>query len=152
MCYNKKKTGGQMAVIGVTGARKLTTEQIEQVRYEVWEIDRAGNEWHVGDAAGVDEVARHWVENGRVEVYEIAGREKWHYAERSARMVKAIAARGGELHAWINKPAPGLLKPAKNWKGANGSGTWGTVAMARGLGLKVVAHWLEDGIEAPEWL
>lgn len=55
-----------MAVIGVTGARKLTTEQVEQIKYELWELDRIGTEWHIGDAAGVDEVARNWVVNGTV--------------------------------------------------------------------------------------
>ena len=141
-----------MAVIGVTGARKLTTEQVEQVKYEVWELDHAGNEWHIGDAAGVDEVARNWVVNGELNIYEVTGSEKWNYAERSTRMVKAIAAAGGTLHAWANKPAPTGLKPAKNWKGANGSGTWGTVALAKGLGVSVELHWLVDGLEAPEWL
>jgi hypothetical protein len=152
ICYNKKKRVEKMAVIGVTGARKLTTEQVEQLKYELWELDRIGTEWHIGDAAGVDEVARNWVVNGTVTTYEVTGSEKWNYAERSTRMVKAIAAAGGTLHAWANKPAPKGLKPAKNWKGANGSGTWGTVALACGLGVKVELHWLEDGLEAPDWL
>lgn len=141
-----------MAVIGVTGARKLTTEQVEQVRYELWELDILGTEWHIGDAAGVDEVARNWVINGTVKTYEVMGGEKWHYAERSTRMVKAIAAAGGTLHAWVNKPAPQALKPAKSWGKANGSGTWGTVALALGLGVTVEIHWLVDGLEAPDWL
>jgi hypothetical protein len=87
-----------------------------------------------------------------VKTYEVMGGEKWHYAERSTRMVKAIATAGGTLHAWANKPAPQGLKPAKNWRSANGSGTWGTVALAHGLGVKVELHWLADELEAPEWL
>jgi hypothetical protein len=141
-----------MAVIGVTGARKLTTEQEEQIKYELWELDHAGNEWHIGDAAGVDELARNWVVNGKLNIYEVNGSEKWHYAERSTRMVKAIASAGGTLHAWANKPAPQGLKPAKNWKTANGSGTWGTIALAKGLGVTVELHWLVDGLEAPDWI
>jgi len=138
--------------IGVTGARKLTTEQVEQVKYEMWELDRDGNVWHVGDAGGVDAIAHEWVKNGTVKTYEVLGSEKWHYAERSTRMVKAIAAAGGTLHAWVNKPAPKELKPAKSWGKANGSGTWGTVALAKGLGLEVEMHWLTDEIEEPDWL
>ena len=141
-----------MAVIGVTGARRLTTTQAEQLKYELWELDRAGNQWHVGDAVGVDELARKWVKNGELIIYEVNGNAKWNYAERSTRMVKAIAAAGGTLHAWANKPAPQGLKPAKNWGAAGGSGTWGTVALAKGLGVEVELHWLEDGLEKPDWL
>jgi hypothetical protein len=141
-----------MAVIGVTGARQLTAEQVEQLKYELWELDRAGNKWHIGDAAGVDEVARNWVENGELVVHEVTGNAKWNYAERSTRMVKAVAEAGGTLHAWADKPAPQGLKPAKNWRGANGSGTWGTVALAKGLGVNVEMHWLVDGLAEPDWL
>ncbi len=94
-----------MAVIGVTGARKLTTEQVEQIKYELWELDHAGNVWHIGDAAGVDSVAREWVQNGTLKTYEVTGNERWNYAERSTRMVKAIAESGGTLHAWAIAPS-----------------------------------------------
>ena len=51
-------------------------------------------------------------------------------------MVKALAAENGVLHAWPNKSAPPELQPSRSWpKGAQGSGTWGTIALAVGLGL-----------------
>jgi hypothetical protein len=33
---------------GVTGARKLNKMEVEQMRYELWELDRDGTCWHIG--------------------------------------------------------------------------------------------------------
>jgi hypothetical protein len=78
--------------------------------------------------------------------------QKWQLAARSTKLVKALAAKGGMLHAWANKLAPEGLKPSKCWKCASGSGTWGTVALAVGLGVKVELHWLGEERVKPEWL
>jgi hypothetical protein len=67
-------------------------------------------------------------------------------------MVEAIAACGGTLYAWINKPCPDGVKPCKKWMSAKGSGTWGTIALAVGLGVPVVVHTLETQIALPDWL
>jgi hypothetical protein len=68
-------------------------------------------------------------------------------------MVKAALAAGATLHAWPNKPAPVGLKPAKSWpKGAEGSGTWGTIALAVGLRLTVELHPLAELGELPDWV
>ncbi|AFY73572.1 hypothetical protein Syn7502_01504 [Synechococcus sp. PCC 7502] len=140
-----------MQVIGVTGARKLTAVEIEQVKYELWELDRDGTHWHIGDADGVDKTARNWVA-GEQTHYNTEGMQKWQLAARSTKLVKALAANGGMLHAWANKPAPVGLKPSRCWKCASGSGTWGTVALAVGLGVKVELHWLGEERVKPDWL
>jgi hypothetical protein len=140
-----------MEVLGVTGARKLTNDEIDQVKYELWELDRNGTHWHIGDADGVDKTARDWV-TGEQTHYNTKGMQKWQLAARSTKLVKALAANGGTLHAWANKLAPEGLKPSKCWKCASGSGTWGTVALAVGLGVRVELHWLGEERVKPDWL
>ena len=145
-----------MTTVGISGVRKLTQEQEQQVRRELTELMRGWEvtHCHVGDAAGVDAIARDVAHATSVKAtwHEIRSHERWAYAERSTRMVKALAAEAGTLHAWINKPCPPGLKPGKTWKGANGSGTWGTVALAVGHGLKVELHWLTEPREEPDWM
>ncbi|NJO85299.1 MAG: hypothetical protein HC818_00040 [Synechococcaceae cyanobacterium RM1_1_27] len=131
-------------MIGVTGSRTLTPAQLEQVKADLAQLEP--DEWHIGDAAGVDSEA--WDEAVARADWRIryavnpALPGKARFAERSTRLVKALAAAGGTLHAWPNKPCPPELKPGKSWGKASGSGTWGTVALAVGLGVKVEMHWL----------
>ena len=137
-------------VIGVTGPRKLTDEQAQQAAYELWEIWNYGGQtcpWLVGCAAGLDELARQTCESQQLTLYTAAGRQPWQLQARSKRLVEALAAQGGTLHAWPNKPCPAGLT-AKSWKG---SGTWGTVAYAKQLGVKVELHPLTEGLELPDW-
>jgi hypothetical protein len=146
-----------MLIFGVTGPRELSKAQAYQVSVELRQIMNTGEriELHVGDALGVDAVAWGYgimghdlrTYNVRPELPSLA-----RYAERSTRMVKALAAAGGVLHAWPNKSAPDGLMPAKSWpKGAAGSGTWGTIALAVGLGVPVVYHPLVEGLQLPDW-
>jgi hypothetical protein len=141
-----------MEVIGVTGARKLTALEMEQARYELWELDRKTTHWHIGDADGLDALARQTAQNGTQTDHNTEGNQRWQLAARSTAMIKAIASANGTLHAWANKPAPVGLKPCKSWKNAQGSGTWGTVALAVGLGVKVELHWLGQERVKPDWL
>ncbi len=145
--------------IAITGVRKFGgvsekgRQQARQVRLELEAIE--AEVWHVGDADGVDQLARAIAPSGdRLKVYykkpELPHRAQG--AERSTRMIKALAITGGTLHAWVNKPAPDGLKPGKSWGRAQGSGTWGTVALAVGHGLEVVLHPLTEDAIAPDWL
>jgi len=140
-----------MEVIGVTGARKVNEAEAEQLRYELWELDRKSNEWEIGDADGVDKTAREWV-RGKQNHHNTEGKHAWQLAARSTRLVKALAEKGGTLHAWANKEAPAGLRPSKTWKSAKGSGTWGTIALAKGLGVKIELHWLGQDRTKPDWL
>jgi hypothetical protein len=146
-----------MTTVGISGARKLSPKQAQQVRRELTELMRGWEvtHCHVGDAAGVDAIACDVATRAprvKLVLYEIRSRERWAYAERSTRMVKGLAAEGGTLHAWVNKPCPPGLSKSKTWKGASGSGTWGTVALAVGHGLKVELHWLTEPQEEPDWM
>jgi hypothetical protein len=61
-------------------------------------------------------------------------------------MIRALAAAGGTLHAWPNKPCPVGVTRHK-WQG---SGTWGTARYAMALGVPVVWHKL-GRFELPDW-
>lgn len=144
-----------MKHIGITGPRWLTLNQAQNLAPQL-EALMAGRYCHIGDAPGVDEVAQH-VAQQHAQYFEIYRKRTdlpWRVrgAERATRMMKALAAVGGTLHAWPNKPAPYRLKPACNWpKYVEGSGTWGTVALAVGLGVPVRLHPLIM-IKVPDWM
>jgi hypothetical protein len=140
--------------IAVTGPRHLTPAQLAKAKRELRELLTPATHLQVGDAAGLDALALK-LATGGVTLHQKNPTLPWQAqgAERSTRMVKALAQDGGSLHAWPNKPAPSGLKPSRTWPvGAGGSGTWGTIALAIGLGLKVELHPLADLGELPEWL
>ena len=136
------------ATLGVTGTRNLTTEQAEQVRYEIWELDRTGTHWHIGCTKGVDALVRKLVTNGSKTLHTAKGGQAWQLQKRSREMVDALAAANGTLHAWVNKPCPSNLT-VTSWQG---SGTWGTMCYAIAKGVKVELHWLIEPQEEPDWL
>lgn len=144
-----------MNAIAISGVRELTDTERERVLWEMALLVDNNELWLVGDAEGVDALARQTAIANELKwlVFEKDARlsHRARGAERSTRMIKALAQLGGTLHAWVNKPAPAGLKPGKTWGKAAGSGTWGTIALAKGHGLRVELHLLEGG-EAPDWL
>jgi hypothetical protein len=146
--------------IAVTGPRRLNLDEHQAVIRDVRGLilcEGPRPVLHVGDALGVDAIARGFGRYTTMHLYstEVGNRnlpQAAKLANRSARMVRELAAWRGTLHAWPNKPAPAGLRPARNWpRGANGSGTWGTIALAVGLGVPVELHWLCAEIP-PEWM
>lgn len=135
----------------VTGPRALTQQQTQQAKSD---LARLTGHCHAGDALGLDTLAHQAAISSTRYDKNPALPHRAQGAERSTRMLRAARAAGCTvLHAWPNKPAPLGLKPAKSWpNGANGSGTWGTIAMAVGLGMRVELHPLADVGELPEWL
>jgi len=88
----------------------------------------------------------------RCQVYRAEGRQPWQLAERSKRMVRAIAQTpNAKLIAFPNKPCPEGVKPSKSFSG-KGSGTWGTVALAKHYGIAIEVVPLTDGWKLPDWL
>jgi hypothetical protein len=71
-------------------------------------------------------------------------------AMRSSAMVADIHAAGGCLIAVPMKPCPPKVKPCTTWRSSAGSGTWGTIALAAGLGVPT-AVWLPESIQPPDW-
>jgi hypothetical protein len=145
-----------MNSIAVTGPRCLTTVQQEQALRELEGLVSC-RDWHVGDATGLDALAVTVAQLHGINFKLYCKREvlpwKAQGAERSTRMVEALVRVSGTLHAWPNKSVPLGLMPSRSWpKGAAGSGTWGTIALAVGLGVRVELHPLSEGIIVPEWL
>jgi hypothetical protein len=135
-----------------TGSRKLTYEQGMIIEKKLAQM--AGLSWHVGDASGVDTVVRRYLESVGlpVKLYRAEGKQPWQLAARSKRMVDGCAKLGNAtLIAFPNKPCPKGVKPSKNFNG-HGSGTWGTIAYAKHLGLEIQICWLETGLTEPDWL
>lgn len=144
-----------MKCIAIAGPRKLNAVQADQVRRDLTRLyGGAAQVVHVGDADGVDMWARTLAYGHDVRMHFIKAElpNRARYAERTTRMVVALAQDGGILHAWPNKPCPPELRPSARWpKGADGSGTWGAVALAIGLGLPVQMHPLAE-VPEPQWM
>lgn len=136
----------------VTGPRKLTYGEACKVQATL--AKTRGESWHVGDAAGADKVARDYLRNQgeNLRTYYTEGYKPYQLAQRSKRMVDECAKLGNaKLIAYPNKPCPDGVKPSKNFNG-KGSGTWGTIAYAKHLGLEIELHWLTEGLTEPDWL
>jgi hypothetical protein len=102
----------------------------------------------VGCAGGVDAIGRAGFPAGRLRVFQSAGHRPWQFAQRSASLVSALAAGGGCLVSFPSGPCPVGLVPCVSWRSAGGSGSWGTVCMALGLGVPVLLF-APAGLEAP---
>lgn len=90
----------------------------------------------VGCQRGVDAAFRAAIPNAKV--FTVEGRERWQYVARSRACIEFVAEKGGAWISFPSSPCPvGLLpspKPSKCFSG-KGSGTWASLALARGLGL-----------------
>jgi hypothetical protein len=135
-------------ILGMSGPRSLTLEQVERVKLDLTKISRSYKRccWYVGDAAGVDELARELAPE--LIIYKAISREPWELQKRSKRLVDALAEVGGTLHVWINKPCPDGVT-VNSWKS---SGSWGTARYAVFKGVVVVLHWLIEEQPTPQWM
>ncbi len=141
--------GKQMQVVGVTGTRKLTERQMEQAIKKLRSLLDKATKLHVGDATGIDALARKCANAGvEIELHKTEGRKPYQLQQRSKRMVDALAKENGTLHAFTNKPCP-LGVTVNSWAG---SGTWGTVRYAIAKGVPVELHWLIEPCDLPDWM
>lgn len=128
-----------------SGPRKLSPAEQAQVKAHL-DSQPTPAAVAVGDAKGLDALVADCYEGKTdVTVHHVEGRERWHYAQRSQRMIDAAA----KLTAYPNKPCPENCTPKKPFSG-HGSGTWGTIAYAvkKGLDVEIVAL---DGTTPPSW-
>ncbi len=145
----KTEMGKQMQVVGVTGTRKLTESQAEQATKKLRSLLDKATKLHVGDATGIDDLARRCANAGmEVELHETEGRKPYQLQQRSKRMVDALVKENGTLLAFANKPCPTGVT-VNSWAG---SGTWGTVRYAIAKGVPVELQWLIEPCELPDWL
>ncbi len=93
----------------------------------------------VGCAGGIDAIGRGaLLPASRLRVFSVSGSEPWRFAARSASLVSGLAAGGGCLVSFPGGPCPGGLAPCSVWRPAGGSGSWGSVCLALGLGVPVL--------------
>jgi hypothetical protein len=113
---------------------------------------RPGAEVSVGCARGVDAQVRELVPHANVfRASDYPGKTvSVQLASRSAAMVEHIETLNGGLIAFPMKECPSMVEPCRAWKYAGGSGTWGTIALAVGLGVPTII-WLPPAIAPPRW-
>ncbi len=133
-----------MLTFAFTGPRNLTLQQADSAFSVIYSLPRCC--WLIGCANGVDAIVRELASESFV-LFKTQGSQPYHYQERSKRMIDALAAARGTLHAFPNKPCPKELT-LNSWAG---SGTWGTVLYAHSLSCPVELHPLAE-IEIPNWL
>jgi len=135
-------------MICFSGSRRLTPTQRDRALAELASITIPAEQWHVGDAPGLDALVREY--NPEATVHRIQDNQSWHFAERSQRMINAVGA-GGVLYAFPNKPCPTRCTPNQPFSG-HGSATWGTIAYAKKKGLDIELHPLSADAQTPDWL
>ncbi|NET08379.1 MAG: hypothetical protein F6K09_01110 [Merismopedia sp. SIO2A8] len=149
-----------VAQICFTGSRKLTTN-IEKLRVisQLKPLRNDPRPWHVGDASGVDELVRQKAKDWgkEITIYEVEGKEKWHFAKRSQKMILSSLNLGDTtVFVFPDKLCPTECTLHKPFSG-HGSGTWGTAAYAynHGAALKIYPLFslrdLEENSWFPEW-
>ena len=140
--------------IAFTGTRKLINNQNKIVWGRLEQLLELNSNWFVGEALGVDAVVRLAANryNNPLTVFEVQGKQRYAFAQRSKRMIDAIApSKNKKLIAFANKNCPKGCKPSKSPSG-KGSGTWLTIAYAYHLNIDVEIIFLEDSLELPCWL
>ncbi|MEZ5044177.1 MAG: hypothetical protein R2828_30065 [Saprospiraceae bacterium] len=89
----------------------------------------------VGCAPGIDQLVRSAFPQARV--FQAAGTHPGALAARSAQLVRQVAAAGGCLLVFPSGPCPGAVRVSSSFQG-HGSGSWGSCALALGLGVPVL--------------
>ncbi|MBE9039378.1 hypothetical protein IQ235_01025 [Oscillatoriales cyanobacterium LEGE 11467] len=132
-----------------SGPRSLTRRQERRIYRQV-NLKKLQGEWHIGDAEGVDSFMRRAANYYQMAatIHRVDGGEKWQFAQRSKRMVDAIAP-GGILVAFPDKSCPSDCVPSDPFSG-HGSGTWGTIAYAKSKLFQIEIYPLRS-IDIPDW-
>lgn len=139
-----------------TGPRQITPSQEVFIQRILLKYLKTEN-WHVGDAAGLDSKVRDIAKelNQPYTVYKVikSGEklEPHDFAVRSRRMIEGLP-NNGVLVAFPNKSADRRTVPCKSPSG-HGSGTWLTIAIAAYKQIPVIIHPLPGcDVKLPDWL
>lgn len=134
------------SLVGFSGSRRGCVAASCQVALQVAlsAVAASGAAVSVGCARGVDSSVRSVFPAARVFRAAEFGSGARSFALRSEAFVRALAAEGGVLVAFPGRAAPSGLRPCRSWPWGVGSGSWGSVALAVGLGVPVLL-WLPVG-------
>jgi hypothetical protein len=136
--------------VGFSGSRSPGAESVAAVRVALSRV-APGASVLVGCAPGVDAVVRSGVPLSHLQVFSVGFTGRGAFAARSAACVRAVAAARGCWVSFPSVPCPAGLLPAASssrcFCGA-GSGSWASLAFARGLGLPCLVF-LPAGVAAP---
>ena len=115
-------------MVGFTGSRRLPSSFAPLARQVIGHF--AGHQLAVGDCRGADALVRQVAPSAQV--FRAQGSAAWQLAARSTELVRASSVVVG----FVMSSCPSGIVPSSSFHGA-GSGTWGTLALAAGLGRTV---------------
>jgi len=135
-------------MVGFSGSRFISSEVKKQVSQLAISFSLQGHSIAVGCATGTDQAVRKAVPEAQV--FQVQGHKPWQLAKRSQALVQAVAGSLGYrvLVGFPSQPCPAGLLPSASFNNCfsgHGSGTWGTLAYAKGLGVPVFIFWAGYG-------
>lgn len=127
--------------LAVSGSRVSGSKAVASAAAILHYISSYSGQVAVGCASGVDAAVRYMFPHATVfsvQSYKVNGSiTRASFAWRSTHMVQWLAANHGLLIAFPSSLAPGKIQVGTTFSG-HGSGTWGTIALAIGLGCSVM--------------
>jgi hypothetical protein len=143
--------------VGFSGSRSPSGAAVAALAPLLSFVPGAGCRVSVGCAAGVDAIAREFFISSPSLLVFRASAPRFARAGavgalalRSAACVRSVAAGSrGLLVVLPSGACPSGVRPSRSFRGC-GSGSWGSAALAAGLGRRVVV-WLDSGVVPPVW-
>lgn len=121
--------------IGFSGSRNVVTKVAKSTISNL--SSSFSGQVLVGCASGIDLSVRAAFPSAIV--FRSAGRQAFQLVQRSIAFVQAVQAASGLLVAFPSAGCPSGVVASSSFNG-RGSGTWGCVALALGLGVSVVVY------------
>ncbi|NEO33231.1 MAG: hypothetical protein F6K36_22955 [Symploca sp. SIO3C6] len=143
--------------VGFSGSRSPSPAAVSALSAVLPLVPQRGCRVSVGCAAGVDSVVRSFFRSSSsLQVFSASSPEfaalppAARLAARSAECVRSVApGSGGLLVVLPSGGCPAGVVPSRSFRGC-GSGSWGSAALALGLGCRVLL-WLPSGCLPPSW-
>jgi hypothetical protein len=146
---------GGVSSVGFSGSRSPSPAALSALAPVCAAVPRSGCRLSVGCARGIDAAVRGAFAGSRSLLVFSAPRfaragAVGALALRSAACVRSVArGRRGLLVVVPSGACPAGVRPGRSFRGC-GSGSWGSAALALGLGRRVVV-WLPSGVVPPAW-
>ena len=138
---------------GFCGSRSLSSSFAPAVAAVVSAV-AAGGQVSVGCATGADALVRLACPGASVWSASFFGRDRGAFVSRSVALVRSLAAvPGSSFVGFVSSACPVGVLPAPVWRsGAAVSGSWSSLALAVGLGVRVGVVWCASSpVLLPAW-